>query len=52
MIAVQGIEQLLQNIGISGKQVTRDDVETIVSEIGGTGGTTTTRADKILMELL
>uniref|UniRef100_A0A6V0BGF1 Uncharacterized protein n=1 Tax=Pseudo-nitzschia australis TaxID=44445 RepID=A0A6V0BGF1_9STRA len=44
--AVEGIEQLLQNIGIFGSQITHDDVEAIVSELGGGS------ADKILQKVL
>merc|ERR1712157_653997 len=33
--AVEGIEELLQNIGVFGKQVSHDDVERIVTELNG-----------------
>eukprot|EP00536_Pseudo-nitzschia_multiseries_P006163 jgi/Psemu1/14616/gm1.14616_g len=49
-VAVQGIEQLLQNIGIFGKQVTHDDVEIIVSELGEEHEESA--ADKILQKVL
>merc|ERR1712232_861121 len=53
-IAVEGIENLLRNIGVFGNRVSHDDVETIVSEIGGGGGggAERIRADKIILELL
>ena len=51
--AVEGIEGLLQNIGVFGKQVTHDDVECIVSELGGQQETDETiRADTILSKIL
>jgi len=46
VVAVDSIEQLLQNIGVFGKEVTHDDVETIVSEYDET------RADSILSKIL
>jgi len=55
-IAVNGIENMLRNIGALGDRVTRDDVETIVTEIGGGGQNTEEpemiRADKIILEVL
>ena len=54
-IAVEEIENLLRNIGVFGNRVTHDDVETIVSEIGGAGGgggAEQIRADKIILQLL
>lgn len=51
MVAVEGIENLLQNIGVFGKQVTHDDVETIVSELGAEEADAV-RADKILSKIL
>ena len=54
-IAVEEIENLLRNIGVFGNRVTHDDVETIVSEIGGDGGrggADQIRADKIILQLL
>ena len=51
MMAVEGIEELLENIGVFGKQVTHDDVETIVTEFGAEE-TDSVRADKILSKIL
>jgi len=50
--AVEGIENLLQNIGVFGKDVTHDDVECIVSEMGEEEQAKTMRADTILSKLL
>lgn len=53
--AVEGIEDLLQNIGVFGEQVTHDDVERIVCEFGEEIPETTPdtiRADKILNKIL
>jgi hypothetical protein len=52
MVAVEGIEGLLQNIGVFGKQVTHDDVECIVSEFKDEETEATIRADKILSKIL
>ncbi len=48
--AVEGLEGLLQNIGVFGVQVTHDDVECIVTELGETDDTI--RADTILSKIL
>mmetsp|Transcript_1214 Transcript_1214/g.2456 ORF Transcript_1214/g.2456 Transcript_1214/m.2456 type:complete len:119 (-) Transcript_1214:206-562(-) len=50
--AVEGIEGLLQNIGVFGEQVTHDDVECIVSELGQEEKDATIRADAILSKIL
>jgi hypothetical protein len=52
MVAVEGIEVLLQNIGVFGKQVTHDDIECIVSEFKEEETEATIRADKILSKIL
>ena len=49
--AVEGIEGLLQNIGVFGDQVTHDDVECIVTEMGEETNETI-RADTILSKIL
>jgi len=51
MVAVEGIEGLLQNIGVFGNQITHDDVERIVSELGEEEADAV-RADKILSKIL
>merc|ERR1711939_677201 len=50
--AVEGIEGLLQNIGVFGKEVSHDDVECIVSEFKEEEPEATIRADKILSKIL
>ena len=52
--AVKEIEQFLQNIGVFGDQVTHDDVEIIVSEIGESKNhnVENIQADKIVTGLL
>lgn len=50
--AVEGIEGLLQNIGVFGKEVSHDDVECIVSEFKEEETEATIRADKILSKIL
>jgi len=61
--AVESIEELLQNIGVFGEQVTHDDVERIVTELNEEHGATTgsddsececeqLRADQILSKIL
>mmetsp|Transcript_13092 Transcript_13092/g.36832 ORF Transcript_13092/g.36832 Transcript_13092/m.36832 type:complete len:128 (+) Transcript_13092:358-741(+) len=49
-VAVEGIERLLQNIGVFGNQVSHDDVEVIVKELGDEE--TAKSADKILQKVL
>jgi len=51
-MAVEGIEELLQNIGVFGKEVTHDDVIQIVTEYGEESKDTTLRADTILSKIL
>ena len=56
-MAVEGIEQLLRNIGIFGASITHDDVETIVTECHQDQQQQQQqqqiyRADQILMQLL
>ena len=51
MAAVEGIEEILQNIGVFGKQVSHDDVERIVNEFGEEDSDAV-RADKILSKIL
>ena len=51
--AVEGIEELLQNIGVFGKQVTHDDVERIVTELNGEENANgNLGADQILSKVL
>ena len=49
--AVEGIEGLLQNIGVFGEQVTHDDVECIVSELSDEQNVKI-RADAIISKIL
>lgn len=50
--AVESIENLLQNIGVFGKDVTHDDVQCIVNEMGGESQEKTVRADTIISKIL
>ena len=50
--AVEGIEGLLENIGVFGKQVTHDDVECIVSDFKEAETEATIRADNIISKIL
>jgi hypothetical protein len=50
--AVGNMEELLQNIGVFGEQVTHDDVECIVSEFGEDEKDATISADRIISKIL
>jgi len=50
--AVDNMEELLQNIGVFGEQVTHDDVECIVSEFGEDEKDATISADTIISKIL
>lgn len=50
--AVEGIEGLLQNIGVFGKEISHDDVECIVSELGEEEKDARVSADQILSKIL
>ena len=50
--AVEDIEGLLQNIGVFGNEVTHDDVECIVTELGEEEKDSLMSADQILSKIL